>query len=705
MLKYGNRDFRNLQEQVYANMKNIQDIIDGSNIIADFKTVNIVGQAQATTDLPNPETYAGQYGDAILVGVEGQPADLYVFTKAYENENVPQWFNVGKFPLAGPEGPQGDQGIQGIQGPKGDTGPQGPQGIQGPQGPEGPRGQGVPNIKSGDAGKALMVNTGETAAEWTELPSGLPDIKSGDAGKLLIVNSAETGTEWSADTNLKLPESAPASQTIVGVNTSKEQNALVAGDGIEIYEGALQVKRLTLDFNGSTSKILSDEILLKVIQRYYDEIWIQHCGQKNAGLLRFIKSNNVYLSGSDTSFSWPTSTSTTIDGQSISRDSIYICTANIGTHLPMGSLNSTPSSALAEMVSVPECGLMIGPDSSNKSDGEVFRLNESWTTRKLSVIKEDPCYALNRVRSVLTGDKELTLDGGRIPSTWSTFPRAGSQYLGVNGYVRAYNYYYKEGTDLVILKPLNRPSNGNGTGHVYLYGEHCNTLGYIDYIYIADFNVVESNANNSTKNTYTLRRIPIAEKYIVDLGPANVYSNIGGSNILGEFNIYLNTTTGQKFIKVSSGLDIKAFDSGNTEINLQGKTITDYTTGTIPEIKLSIKTVNDNYYLDRLYDDITLDFSFTKPTSTVAKFEVSFDIENNGTHNYLSPQAVYANNGDIAALPMQYIGITRSSISSLVVGATQKVLTVSGSPIAFGTDATASIDVLIEKNSVVKFNV
>lgn len=165
MLKYGNRDFRNLQEQVYANMKNIQDIIDGSNIIADFKTVNIVGQAQATTDLPNPETYTGQYGDAILVGVEGTPNDLYVFTKAYENENVPQWFNVGKFPLVGPQGPQGpqgEQGIQGIQGIQGETGATGP---QGPQGPEGPRGRGIPDIQAGDAGKALMVNTGETAAE------------------------------------------------------------------------------------------------------------------------------------------------------------------------------------------------------------------------------------------------------------------------------------------------------------------------------------------------------------------------------------------------------------------------------------------------------------------------------------------------------------------------------------------------------------
>ena len=37
MLKYGNRDFRNLQEQVYANMKNIEDIIKGSDITMDYK--------------------------------------------------------------------------------------------------------------------------------------------------------------------------------------------------------------------------------------------------------------------------------------------------------------------------------------------------------------------------------------------------------------------------------------------------------------------------------------------------------------------------------------------------------------------------------------------------------------------------------------------------------------------------------------------
>ena len=191
MLKYGNRDFRNLQEQVYANMKNIQDIIDGSNIIANFKTVNIVGQVDNEQELPDPDLYQGEYGDAILVGTD-EDFELYVFTKAYENENAPQWFNMGQFPQPGP---QGEQGIQGPRGYTGPTGPQGIQGVQGPTGPQGPQGVGVPTIAIGDAGKALIVNQAEDAAVWTELPSGLPDIETGDAGKALFVNNAETGTE------------------------------------------------------------------------------------------------------------------------------------------------------------------------------------------------------------------------------------------------------------------------------------------------------------------------------------------------------------------------------------------------------------------------------------------------------------------------------------------------------------------------------
>lgn len=161
MLKYGNRDFRNLQEQVYANMKNIEDIIKGQDIIADLNVLHVVGTADTAAELPDPDTYAGEYGDAIAVGTK-EPYDLYIFSKAYENENAPQWFNIGIFPQPGPIGPTGEQGPKGETGP---TGPQGIQGVQGPTGAQGPRGVGVPEIQAGDAGKALIVNSGETNAE------------------------------------------------------------------------------------------------------------------------------------------------------------------------------------------------------------------------------------------------------------------------------------------------------------------------------------------------------------------------------------------------------------------------------------------------------------------------------------------------------------------------------------------------------------
>lgn len=129
MLKYGNKEFRNLQEQVLANKKNIQSLIDGAVVIAEFG-IQVLGSADDPSDLPNPETYldeGGQYGDAFLVGTT-EPYEYYIFTRAFEGDETPQWLNIGVFPAPGPQGEQGIQGPIGPQGPQGDTGPTGPQG-------------------------------------------------------------------------------------------------------------------------------------------------------------------------------------------------------------------------------------------------------------------------------------------------------------------------------------------------------------------------------------------------------------------------------------------------------------------------------------------------------------------------------------------------------------------------------------------------
>lgn len=135
MLNFGNKEFRNLQEQV---QKNKEDIEKG-------------------------------------VGIPGTQG--------------PQ----------GEVGPQGPQGPEGPRGPKGDTGPQGPQGQEGPQGVPGPRGPRGLQGPSGDATKIkLNGKTYEASGATIELPDlaevkGVPDkypayidatVENGLAGKI-----------------------------------------------------------------------------------------------------------------------------------------------------------------------------------------------------------------------------------------------------------------------------------------------------------------------------------------------------------------------------------------------------------------------------------------------------------------------------------------------------------------------------------------
>lgn len=114
-----------------------------------------------------------------------------------------------------------------------------------------------------------------------EYAGGLPDIKSGDAGKALVVNQAETGATWSQiglspedqeklDNSLQLPESAPAAQQLVGINTSGEQNALTIGDGLELNNNVLSapIEIITLNFNHSSELSISNELHNKL---YIDE--------------------------------------------------------------------------------------------------------------------------------------------------------------------------------------------------------------------------------------------------------------------------------------------------------------------------------------------------------------------------------------------------------------------------------------------------
>ena len=203
MLAFGNKEFRNLQEQVYKNMSDIQDMMQGVNVLADFG-IAVVGQVDSAADLPDPATYDGEYGDAYIVGEE-EPYDYYIFTRAFEGEETPQWFDLGQFPVPGP---QGETGAQGPVGATPDVAidigtvstlspgqsatasivksgtaedpvftlslsiPQGAQGIQGPQGPHGPQGQKGDTGAQGPRGEqGGLIEIVGIVADADDLPS------------------------------------------------------------------------------------------------------------------------------------------------------------------------------------------------------------------------------------------------------------------------------------------------------------------------------------------------------------------------------------------------------------------------------------------------------------------------------------------------------------------------------------------------------
>lgn len=249
MLKFGNQEFRNLEEQVKKNKDDIQNFKDGNQTIAEFG-ITVVGIVPTAADLP---ATADNYGDAYLVG-DTAPYDVRVWTRDVAN-NTAKWVDLGQFPLAGPKGDRGpegskiyfgniqnaiatragdyfvdmttgywyvsyanpgvgyswsfigslkgekgDRGLQGLAGPKGPVGPQGNIGPIGPAGPAGPK---------GDVGPAFKVQG--TLASSSNLPT--PTAEMQDKGYAYIIPDAEGNKHiWV----IQGPDSGPFSWVDVG---------------------------------------------------------------------------------------------------------------------------------------------------------------------------------------------------------------------------------------------------------------------------------------------------------------------------------------------------------------------------------------------------------------------------------------------------------------------------------------------------------
>lgn len=213
MLKFGNKEFRNLEEQVDKNKHDIADLAAGVSAAIGYMPT-ILGVYTTFAQIP---TGGYNTGDTYLIG-NGTPYSVYVYT----DKN--QWVNVGQFPVAGPKGDKGDlgsvitaaaggpqvtpeslndfyidtitgdwyvasmtvsgslvyiksfslkgekgdrgeRGLAGSMGPMGPTGPQGPQGERGFTGLKGDQGQKGDTGATGPAGNSV---TNMSTASFTQ---------------------------------------------------------------------------------------------------------------------------------------------------------------------------------------------------------------------------------------------------------------------------------------------------------------------------------------------------------------------------------------------------------------------------------------------------------------------------------------------------------------------------------------------------------
>lgn len=233
MITIDGKELRNLEEQVLWNKNRIEDILIGPEVLSSFG-IKVVGQVTGVSGLPNAVTYEGEFGDAYLVGAVA-PYDYYIFTRPFQGETDPKWFNLGEFPLPGPQGPRGPIGLTGSDGTRGNTitsattdpttisgymegdvwvnttsgdwfrlvgtsvgwrrvgNIMGPNGIQGPQGIQGPKGDPGATGAMGPAGPAgPIVDIQGQVPSVDALPDPAELVAQGGRAAGYLVPSTDT---------------------------------------------------------------------------------------------------------------------------------------------------------------------------------------------------------------------------------------------------------------------------------------------------------------------------------------------------------------------------------------------------------------------------------------------------------------------------------------------------------------------------------
>ena len=226
MLNIGNKIYRNIQEQVGANTKNISLIIKylethpRSNMYyADEPYIaGTVNYDKSNLIMPDDPKYEVEKGDLIFFNNSYYAVVISVSETQYTIDNAVS--TLGPQGPQGETGPQGPQGATGPQGPQGETGPQGPQGLQGvpgetgPQGPQGLRGEPGPQGLQGPQGE--MGDTGATGPQGPQGPQG----PRGTDGALIYIGLTPVVSQGTFQTAVYLFNREPQVNEYFFVETS-----------------------------------------------------------------------------------------------------------------------------------------------------------------------------------------------------------------------------------------------------------------------------------------------------------------------------------------------------------------------------------------------------------------------------------------------------------------------------------------------------
>lgn len=296
MLKFGNKEFRNLEEQVEKNKEDIQNLAAGISAVMGFMPT--VKGVYATADQIPEGSY--NTGDTFLIG-SSTPYAVYIYTA---NDT---WQNVGQFPVAGPKGDKGEKGSQilygntdptvaiqanegdyyinttsgdwfvkgiaawsyalSLKGEKGDRGEQGLAGPQGPVGPQGPQGiQGIQGVK-GDLGNGIFmyfkpitqdiyqidmdyVAKGERELQSGDILFSVADATFGNIGWVLLAEN-ELRMAYAGALQGPVGPVGESGATVTGMtNTGHTTSGTVTTNTIEVSYNDGTTTQFTLDTVG-----------------------------------------------------------------------------------------------------------------------------------------------------------------------------------------------------------------------------------------------------------------------------------------------------------------------------------------------------------------------------------------------------------------------------------------------------------------------